>query len=45
VGSLQDHDVGATDPRWHCTRVGEIETLVKAGYWALKTYDWLAGIP
>lgn len=45
VGSLQNHDLGATDKRWKCTKVSEIEGYVKAGYWALKTYEWLAGIP
>lgn len=41
-GSLQEEDIGKTDPRWRCTRVTELEDIAKAGYWAWKTWSWIA---
>lgn len=45
VGTIQGTDIGASDARWHCTKLSEVEALVKAGYWAWRTYGWLADIP
>lgn len=45
VATLQRGDLSKRDNRWKCVRVGEVENYIKAGYWAYKTWQWLAQIP
>lgn len=45
TGTLSNTDLGLTDDRWHCVQTKTIENYLSAGYWAFKTYEWLAGIP
>lgn len=45
MGSLQRTDLSKTDKRWKCEKVEVLEEVAKAGYWAYKTYEWVASIP
>jgi hypothetical protein len=45
AGTISETDLGATDPKWTCTPVTELETIAKAGYWLWKTFKWLELIP
>lgn len=45
VASLQRGDLSQRDNRWKCVKVKEIEGYLSAGYWAYKTFQWLAGVP
>jgi hypothetical protein len=45
VGQLVDHDLGATDHRWECTKVSELTDVAKLGYWGWKYWKWVEAIP
>lgn len=45
AGTLSKTNLAATDPKWTCTKVSELETVAKAGYWLYKTFKWLGEIP
>lgn len=45
MATLQKTDISQHDDSWQCTKVSDIEHYVSAGYWAWKTFGWLAGIP